>query len=60
MLNIYFIDSAPRHQGAQGHFEEYATLYVLSTIQAHSAKHNRTDIIVFDVYRSNSVKIEAK
>ena len=40
-------------------FEEYAASDVLSTIQAHSAKHKRTDI-VFDVYRSNSVKIETK
>ena len=31
-------------------FEEHATFDVLSTIQAHSAKHNRTDI-VFNVCR---------
>ena len=38
-------------------FEEYDTFDVLSVIQAHSANHNRTDI-VFNVYRSSGVKIE--
>ena len=40
-------------------FEEYAIFDVLSTIEAHSAKHNRTDIVL-DIYWSKSVKIEAK
>ena len=39
-------------------FDKYATFDVFSTIQAHSAKHNRTDI-VFNVGWSNSVKIGA-
>ena len=37
----------------------FATFDALPTIQDHSAKHSRIDI-VFNVYRSNSVKIEVK
>ena len=40
-------------------FEDYATLDVLPTIRAYSIKYERT-YIVFDVYRSSSLKTEAR
>eukprot|EP00745_Piridium_sociabile_P026562 TRINITY_DN4240_c0_g2_i9.p1 TRINITY_DN4240_c0_g2~~TRINITY_DN4240_c0_g2_i9.p1 ORF type:complete len:1084 (-),score=281.98 TRINITY_DN4240_c0_g2_i9:490-3741(-) len=40
-------------------FEDYAVLDVLPTIQTHSTKYKRTDI-VFDVYRPSSLKAETR
>ena len=40
-------------------FEQYATLDIIPTIRAYSIKYERTDI-VFDVYRTSSLKAEAR
>ena len=40
-------------------FEDYASKYVIPTVEAFSAIYRRTDI-VFDVYRSTSLKAETR